>query len=426
MNNKPNNNSSDSMKVTPREKILLAVFSIFIIVISIGTARYLVSNRPQARRGRPPAVAPAVSVTRLFADDHQVILRSMGTVEPDLQISLVSETAGEIIEVHPDFIPGGYVQKGQTLVRIDPTTYQTAVAQAELALEQARLELRQEEGRQIVAEKEWALMGPSDATDLEKDLALRRPHLRRARAQVQAAEATLRKARSDLAKTNIKAPFNAIIRSVDVNRGDVAAPQRQLAVLVGADAFRIIATLPMDRLPWLVFPTENTEHPDAGRVLIHTGHGYAREGILKHLLSDIEPGGRLARVLIHVTDPMDMDVRLTDRLPLLLDQFVSMDIIGKTEKNVYRIPREFVFDNNVIHVMNEDDTLDIQSVDIVWRDRDAVFVRGDLEDSRLIVTDLPAPVQGMPLTLHQELSPDSYESPDFAAGMPKATAEGDV
>jgi multidrug efflux pump subunit AcrA (membrane-fusion protein) len=426
METERNNNSRNTTSVTRREKTLLLFISLFVILLSVGIARYLVTNRPQARRGRPPAAAPAVSVIRLMADDHQVMIQSMGTVEPDLHVSLVAETGGEIIDVHPSFVPGGIIEKDEILLRIDPTVYQTAVSQAELSLEQARLELRQEEGRQVVAEKEWALIEPSNATELEKDLALRKPHLRRARAQVRAAEATLRKARNDLAKTRVRAPFKTVIRSVDVSRGDVAAPQKRLAVLVGADAFRIIATLPVDRLPWLIFPSDNPVDTDAGRVLIHTTHGHVREGVLMNLLSHIEPGGRLAQVLIRVPDPLDLNVHLTDRLPLLLDQFVRLDVVGKTERNVYRISREYLRENDVIHLLDDDNTLEIRPVDVVWRDRDVVFLRGDLENKRLIVTDLLAPVSGMSLTLQQELSPDTEESPDFASTRVKPSLKGDV
>lgn len=391
----------ENYTVTAREKRLLAAFSVLIIVMSIGVAWFFTSNKPKASRARPPEPAPAVSIMRLTPRDHQIVLHSMGTVSADLEINLVAESSGVVIDIHPEFLPGGRVRKGDVLASVEDIPYRAAVAQAELALEQARLELRQEEGRQIIAEKEWKLMGAGEATDLEKELALRKPHLMRAQSQVKAAESALQKARFDLEKTRIRAPFNAIVRSTGINIGELATPQKTLATLVGTDMYRILAAIPVDRVPWLEFPSPG--NATAGRVIVYDTQGGRHEGTVTKLLSDIEPDGKLARVLVHVPDPLGQEQTGTGRMPLLLDQYVRLDIMGKTEANVYRIARDYLHENDVIHVLSDERTLLVQPVDIVWRDRDIVLVRGNLENAGLIVTDLPGPVHGMTVTLQKEI-----------------------
>jgi len=166
----------------------------------------------------------------------------------------------------------------------------------------------------------------------------------------------------------------------------------------------------VDRLPWLQFPS--SELDPAGSVTLRTLHGNQREGRLVKLLSDIEPGGRLARVLIHIPDPLDLEQPFMESLPLLLDQYVHLDIRGKTERNVYEVDRQFLHDNDTLYLLADDDTLRIQLVDVVWRDKEVVLLRGDLEGARLIVTDLPGPVQGMPLSLNRDLSAETGPATD--------------
>jgi len=347
----------------------------------------------------------------------------MGTIEPELEITLTAEVGGEIIAVHPEFLPGGVVEKGDVLVEIDPVSYQARVAAAEASLEQAGLELLQEEGRQIIAEKEWELLGGGDATDLERELALRKPQLRKAQAALRSAEAALRLARKNLADTRVRAPFNAVVRAIHVNAGDKATPQSPLAVLVGTDTYWVKATIPVDRIPWLKFP--DSDDPEAGQSLIQTVHGNRRSGTLLRLLSDIEPGGRMARVLIEVPDPLDLENSFGYRLPLLLDEYVRVDVNGRIEKDVIAIPRDALRENDTIWLLNSDDTLDIVPVEVAWRDPDTVLIRGIPPESRLIVSDLSGPVDGMELTLNEIVTLDAGVNPDNGGPGEPGNASGE-
>ncbi|HPQ39298.1 MAG TPA: efflux RND transporter periplasmic adaptor subunit [bacterium] len=414
---------SEDRHLTRREKHLLGLFSVAMIIVTVLIAVYMVRNRPTARRQRPPRAAPAVTVSAVRPVDHRVVIQVMGTIEPELEITLTAEVGGEIIAVHPEFLPGGVVEKGDVLVEIDPVSYQARVAAAEASLEQAGLELLQEEGRQIIAEKEWELLGGGDATDLERELALRKPQLRKAQAALRSAEAALRLARKNLADTRVRAPFNAVVRAIHVNAGDKATPQSPLAVLVGTDTYWVKATIPVDRIPWLKFP--DSDDPEAGQSLIQTVHGNRRSGTLLRLLSDIEPGGRMARVLIEVPDPLDLENSFGYRLPLLLDEYVRVDVNGRIEKDVIAIPRDALRENDTIWLLNSDDTLDIVPVEVAWRDPDTVLIRGIPPESRLIVSDLSGPVDGMELTLNEIVTLDAGVNPDNGGPGEPGNASGE-
>ena len=53
------------------------------------------------------------------------------------------------------------MKAGEVMARIDPRDYEAAVKQAKARLEDARLNLELEGGRQIVAKREWDVIGPT-------------------------------------------------------------------------------------------------------------------------------------------------------------------------------------------------------------------------------------------------------------------------
>jgi multidrug efflux pump subunit AcrA (membrane-fusion protein) len=83
---------------------------------------------------------------------------------------------------------------------------------------------------------------------------------------------------------------------------------------------------------------------------------------------------------------------------MLIGEYVRVEIQGQRLADVYRIPRSALRDNSTIWILADDDTLKIVPVETVWRDADHVLMQnGIAPGQRLIVSDLSAPVDGLPL-----------------------------
>ena len=63
---------------------------------------------------------------------------------------------------------------------------------------------------------------------------------------------------------------------------------------------------------------------------MRTVTGRAARGYLYQLLGDLEPNGRLARVLIEIEDPLDLGSQDGERKPFLLGDYVSAEIEGRS------------------------------------------------------------------------------------------------
>jgi multidrug efflux pump subunit AcrA (membrane-fusion protein) len=211
-----------------------------------------------------------------------------------------------------------------------------------------------------------------------------------------AENAEVQKAQLNLSRTRIRAPFNAIIRTKYVDIGSQVSGQEKLAVLVGADEYWIQASIPVDRIDWMMIPRRPAEPGSAVRILHRTGHEIA--GTVIKLLGDLGSEGRMARILVEVKDPLNLKTREENRPVILIGEYVKIEIEGRNLQNVYRIPRTALRDNSRIWVVNQDSKLDIRSVETLWRDAKTVLLREGLEpDDQLIVSDLPAPINGMPV-----------------------------
>ena len=383
-----------------------ATVMICLVIVSagVGLGVHLVETAPKAQRRPPAKTLPQVEAMTLHPVEHRVVIEAMGSVIPAREMVLKSRVSGQVAVIDAEFAAGGIVAKGQRLVKIDPQDYQLALARKESQLTNAQYELKLEMGYQEVARKEWALLSkgqPLQAGD--EELALRKPHLAKVRSDVAAARSELEQARLDLARTDIKAPFNALIRDTHIEVGSQVSPQDALAEMVGIDEYWIRVALPVDRLGWFDIPSRRSDPDGPGAAVSVSYRGHRRSGRVIRLLGDLETQGRMARILVAVKDPLGLESKTSDGPPLLIGEYVRVKIQGRLLTDVYKIPRASLRDNDTIWLAGTDDTLQIKPVEILWRDNRVVLVADHLQaGDRLVVSDLVTPVQGMALEVLAE------------------------
>jgi len=383
------------VKRTLVRSVLSVLLCAGIIILGFAGASRIKKTTPVAKKRPPGQAVPLVQVIPLQPADHTVVVRGMGTVVPARETVLKARVAGEVIRLNPRFTQGGYIEKGEAVVHIDPADYRLALVQRQSALVDAEAALALEHGRQAVARKEWEIINDEHpAGDLDGDLALRRPHLEIAEADVASAKAELEKARLNLARTIIRAPFNAVVIKKQVEVGSSITTQDSLAELVGTDTYWVQVLVPVDRLQWLrVAPAGGKS---GGEATIRYRGRWQRRGRVIRLLADLETEGRMARILVEVPDPLDLEKRSKRRPPLLIGEFVAVELAGGSIKGAFKIPRSAFRDNSAVWIVTQADTLDIRKVTPVWRDEKAVYVtNGVTAGERLVVSDLPSPVAGM-------------------------------
>ncbi len=383
--------------VSWQSRTLRICAALVIIGISLAGAAFLMRTAEKPKKRTPLKWVPVVRTMPVQRASYQVVVAAAGTVIPARQITMRSRVSGQVIAIHGEFVEGGYLDKGAVVIQLDDADYRLALAQKKSDAINSQYALKIELGRQEVARREWQLLGGQDPSkETGTALVLRQPHLEKARADVEVARIQVEKAKLDLDRTRIKAPFNAVVKSRWVDIGSQASPQEQLAQLVGTDSYWIRASIPVDRIDRITIPKASGDPGSPARIYYARRHSIS--GRVIRLLGDLEEKGRMARVLIEVRDPLRREAGAQDGLPLLIGEFVHVEIFGERLEAVVAIPRTALRDGETAWLLNSDMTLNILKVTPVWRDKDTVVIQNALNNGdRIIISELSAPVAGMQL-----------------------------
>ena len=394
---------------------------LLILIAGLLGARALIASRPPVPRVDREAVPTPVAVLTVHAQDERAVLPAYGAVRAHRELTLFPRVEGYVIAQHDELIDGGLVRAGEALLKIDPQDYRLAVEAERGNLARAEFELQVEQGNQVVAHQEWDLLEPSiETSELGRVLALRQPHLKEKRAAVAAAKSRLAQAELNLTRTVVSAPCNALVLNETVEAGQLVNARSAVATLVCTDVFRVEVSVPLNQLGWVEFPTAVQAPPpqasdlaasakgSAVRILRDLGSGEAVQwtGWVERLLGDVTENGRMARVLVLVPDPLGLEPfdsaqgRPGEELrsPLLLGEYVRVEILGPVLPQAIVLPRSSLREDERVWVYNAQQELEIRPVEVGLRRRDSVLIRAGLADGdQVVIGSLPAALPGMRL-----------------------------
>ena len=365
----------------------------------------LFSSKGEAEQGAPEVIKLPVEVMTVDSAAAAATVTGTGAVIPSQQVVVVPEVGGRIEWISEQLLPGGRLSQGDAFAQIDRSNYGVAVAAETTRLQQAQLELELEKGRNAVAKREWELLGEPGRADADPALALRQPNLKIAELAVQAAEISRDKARLDLRRTTLSAPFNALVVSESLDVGQVVGAQSQVATLIGTDRFWVQATVPSERLNVIDVP--GVPRPDGsvpelgatveviqtlpdGRTATRAGHVLSRGG-------QLDSQTRSATLIIAVDRPLDP---APGEQPLYAGAFVDVRIAGRMVEGAARLPRQALRNGDTVWVVNGDEKLERRAVEVAWSLPAEVMVRGGLQPGdRVVVSGLSAPIEGQPVAV---------------------------
>ena len=292
-------------------------------------------------------IVPELPVLLVSPEDHSPEVRSFGTVRPSFETVLTAQVPGRIVEVSPDFRLGKRVSEGDLLVEIDPTDYQAALSAQQASASLAERSYAEEKIRAEQAAADWRASGRklSDASDF----VLRKPQLAASEANISSARAAVRKAEADLARTQIRAPFDLIVTRRLASPGNLANAQSELGTLVATESVEVPLSLTTS---------------EAARVKLPYATG---EGAALTLTSPTAPGLRWEARFVRLSPQVTRDQVLTviaevkdpfkegARLPI--GTFVNAEIVASVIEDSYRVPESALIDDSYVWIVTEENRL---------------------------------------------------------------------
>ncbi len=392
-----------------------AVLASALLLGSLGLAALLIGMRPEPARQAPPSRIPFATTVPVIAGAGPLTVHGSGAVRAREEVEVSAEVSGRIVWLDPAFRSGGRVREGQVLLRLEDADYEAGVLRARASVEIRQVELlRAEEEARIAREHyERFSSGPSPEPG---PLASWEPQLRAARAAVEHDRALLAEAELRLARTAIRAPFDAIVRSESVAAGQFAPAGAPLGRLAPVDAVEVVASL-ADRdaalIPGLWDLRAGAPGPRIPvRVLATVGDArLAWDGVLDRIEPALDEATRTVQAIVRVPDPLTggspMEADRSDAgsaPPLLLGRFVDLEIEGVAPPAYYRLPRLALHPGNEVWVVR-DGAVAIVPVAVLQRRDDWIFVTGALREGEdVVVGGVPFATDG--LRVRTAASPD--------------------
>lgn len=369
---------SSAAPPSPRRGWRQALVALGLIVAGAGLSALMFSLRREPPRAARVETRTAVEVVSVVLADHPVLVPSQGLIAPVTETKAASEVAGRILAVSPDFVVGGRFREGDVLVEIDPSDFAAAVAQAEGAVAEAGLALVNEQARAEQARRDWARLEPGKKPG---PLVLREPHVAAATARLAAAEAALEKARRDLDRTKIRAPYPGMVKAKRADLGDYVAPGTPLADLWRSDVFEV-------RLPVTVAEAAFIDLEGRPTAVLSDGrHEWPAPVVRTEGM--VDPGTRTTALIARLERPDP---------PPAPGLFVKARVTGRTLTGVASLPRRVLHGPDRVVIVDPAGTLRFRKVTVAWQESGTVHVNAGLQaGDRVVLTALAAVVEGMPV-----------------------------
>lgn len=393
----------------------IAAFAV--IAAIIGAAAFWWTRPAPVPAAAAPPPPPEVGVATVTEGDVALPLQFAGRVAGFRVVEIRSQVSGVLLK--REFNEGAPVAVGEVLFRIDPRTYEAALARATAQAAQAKAALIQAE-ENYKRQEGLAAQKVATQKSLEDAIAVRD----QARATIQSTQADVDTARLNLEFTVIKAPAAGPTSLVSPAEGTlIQAQQTVLTTITQLDPAYVNFTFTDSEFRALqeINKAYDQLDPDEVKVELQFGDGavYPHLGKVDTRSRTVDP--RTGTILVRAIFPNKDN-------GLLPGQFVRVNMTGITMPNAIVIPKAAISQGPLgafVYVVEPDNVARARQVRLYRELDDGWIVRKGLKAGDRIVVDgvirvRPGnPVRPVPVAA----KPAGAGAPSAGAGAPSAGAK---
>ncbi len=384
---------SNSIKKSSKPVMsFLTSIIICILVLLVGVAGMVVLIRLK----KPPAEAIngerslRVEAMQIKKENVQVFITGYGEVKALTVVPIAPEVSGRIVDIHPKLKIGEIIPKGEVLFKIDPKDYLTV-----LKTNRKRLKILKRSHE--LAKKEYqrflVLFKKDNVATLSGLEAAEKKMLAAADLENQIIQ-VLETAENNLERCEVRAPFNARIKSVSLEKGQYVTPGQNVITLSDDSVLEIQVPLDSrDARKWLRFNTDETNRNNTWFSNLEqvpckirwteNNNGQTWDGRLHRIIKFDQ---QTRTLIVALRFDAETALKKSPRsLPLVEGMFCSVKIPGRTLHNVFRLPRQAVSFENTVHIIVKD-RLKTVPVSVVRVDGENAYVAGGINAGDMVVT----------------------------------------
>lgn len=374
---------------------------------------FRLQRSPEERPRQDTAPLVRVVIAEPAAFHFEVVAN--GAVSPRTESDLIPQVSGEIVEMSPALVAGGFFESGDLLARIDEADYRVdreaaraQVARAESEYGRAKKELGRQ---QQLADRSVASQSRIDDSENA---------FRIAEASLRESQARLERASRDLERTTIRAPYRGRVRSEQVDVGQFVNRGDRIARIYAVDFAEIRLPLPDRELAYLDVPlgpqakSDSEIPPDAPQVWLEAnfaGEAHRWEGRLVRTEAELDPRSRMVNLVARVADPFGLETERS--APLAIGLFVEARIEGLHVDRAFVLPRDSLRPDNRLYLVDANDQIQFREVELLRTERDRIIVgSGLVAGDRVCTSPLDAALEGMNVRVVEDAAQPSVETPE--------------
>ncbi|MFP6808879.1 MAG: efflux RND transporter periplasmic adaptor subunit [Pseudomonadales bacterium] len=372
--------------------VIKGVITFAIIIFSGAIAYVLNATAPVAEQVEAEEVAIAIRVLRVTKQDMRLEVQSQGNVLPRIQSELIPEVSGRIKWTSPNLVPGGLFKKDEILLSIDDRDYRSIVGRSQAGVTRAKAE---DEHARFELKRLRELVKNELISQASLESALRTQRI--AEAALLDARISLEQAQRDLWRTEIRAPYDGLVRSENVDLGQFISRGKAVASIYASDSVEIRLPVADNQLAYLDLPLgyrgelKNDLAPEVVLFTTYGGQEYEWIGRLVRTEAEIDSRSRMVNVVVRV----DND-GTSKQPPLPIGLFVAASIKGRTVENIVSLPRSALRNQDQVLIVDKDNRLHYRPVKVMRFERENVIISAGLEDGEIVnVSPIQTVIDGM-------------------------------
>jgi RND family efflux transporter MFP subunit len=378
------------------KKFLRIAAPVLVIVAGIAIVQVLVAAKPEPEKNEDATRLVSLYVDEVKSEMVTVSVKTQGEVRPKTEIELIPQVSGRIVMMSDTFNEGAEFLPDTVLMKIDDVDYRLAEVRAEARVAEAKTDLEREQATAELKEDEWR--------DGKKDqeptpFALNLTQVAQAEASLRSAQAELQRARLDLQRTEIRVPFHGRVRNRNVGIGQYVTAGMPVGRVFSIDTVEVRLPLTDTQLVELNLPlgymaADAETAPKVGFKAAMGNRDYFWEGRIVRVDAAVDQDSRLIYATAEVVDPYGLAA--SEGMPMAVGMFVSAEIAGVAEQSAFVMPRLALRNQDKVYVINENNRLEIRTVNVISTSEERVLVSGGVSPGEKVVTStLPNAVDGM-------------------------------
>ncbi|QQL46170.1 efflux RND transporter periplasmic adaptor subunit [Sulfuriroseicoccus oceanibius] len=355
-----------------------ALLPLLVLVLALGIFKVMQLTKPEKGRREAKPIVAQIPVEKVAPAAHVPTIQSFGTVRAFYETRIAALVAGEVDEVAANFQAGESVREGDVLMQINPADYAANVAQQESNVAAAKRVLAEEEARGKQAVVDWKSSGRS--LDSASPYTLRVPQQEAARKALASAEAALEKAKLDLERTKVVAPFDAIVQERSASPGGVVTVGMQVGTLIAREKVEVRLPLTPEQVARLKLPLAfqpGSLQPIPITLKSPAYPGVSWQALVTRTEASVDPRNQVIHVIAEVQKPFD-----GDGAPLPVGTFVTAVMDGRPVEGVYLIPSASLLDDQYVWTVDAESKLRRQDVVRVFSAGGQSMVRVEKDDAK--------------------------------------------